>query len=148
MSTFSWTLPSASSPTNDPGEEINNEFFGTDIYFENDFSLTASGDYLLLYGIEALRAAVYRRLLTRPGEYKFEPEYGVGVQTWVKKRMTPDNIEDLKQKIKANLLQDQRIDSVSVVEIDKTHETLVLRISVLANGRELRFIPFQFSEEV
>lgn len=148
MSTFSWTLPSAPSVTNDPGDEINTEFFGTDLYFENNFELTSAGDYMLLYGIEALRAAVYRRLLTRPGEYKFVPEYGVGVQTWIKKRMTPDNIESLKQKIKANLLQDQRIDAVNVVEISKNSDTLVLRISVQANGRELRFVPFQFSEEV
>ena len=47
------------------------DLYGKDIRFDgSDFTITAQSDYATVEGIENVRLALYRRLVTRPGEYR------------------------------------------------------------------------------
>ncbi|CAH2603223.1 conserved protein of unknown function [Rhodovastum atsumiense] len=47
--------------------------------WSGDFAMAPGGDLLLASGSEAGRQRVLRRLLTTPGEYIWQPEYGAGL---------------------------------------------------------------------
>jgi phage baseplate assembly protein W len=150
MSTYSWTLPATapSSATVAEQDRAQQSLFGTDIKFEGDYEINSAGDYILVYGLDALRAAIYRRLITRPGEYTFVPEYGVGLQTYVKQKMTTSVIDELKGKIRANLLRDPRILEIKEIAVEKGNDTIKLGLKIVALGRALYYLPFQFSTEI
>jgi phage baseplate assembly protein W len=148
---LSYTLPAAAAaPAPPPIDETAKDLFGYDIYFKKDFQLTPGGDYLRVGGKDNLKAAIYRRLMTRPGEYRFRPEYGCGLQDFVKKKPSTSNLDALKQRIIEQLLQDTRISEVAV---DITHETiqdvptLKVYVKVTAGGNPLTFEPFVFAQE-
>ena len=123
---------------------------GRDLFFNGDKSVTPAGDYDTIEGIANLRQAVLRRLITKRGEFRFRPTYGVGAQTFVKKAMTTANIDELKHRIRENLLQDKRIDKVETIQADRLSidgvSGLRLFVNVVANGRTLRLEPFTFTE--
>lgn len=151
MSGYSWTIPSSggSSVLRDDGplDRELGRFFGTDIYFRNDYSVTSAGDYLLVSGLKNLREAIYRRLITRPGEYKHVPSYGVGLLTYLKKPLTNQVIDELRTVITEQLLQERRIETVAHVGIEKVEGGVKIGLIVRAAGRALRFRPFTFAEE-
>lgn len=134
-----------------PGEEIP-DAFGTDVFFDGNTHVTASGDLLELSGRENLRRSIIRRLITNPGEYRLNPTYGVGVLTFVKKPITQSNIDRLEQRIRDQLPQDPRIEQVLEISITSVFFGSVpgikIAITVQASGRSLRFQPFQFQREV
>lgn len=88
------------------------DLYGKDLFFSDDTQLNAAGDYLTVDEKEALRQAIYRRLITSPGEFAVRPGYGVGLGAYVKKRLTPALLDELRQKILDQLRQDDRIDKV------------------------------------
>jgi hypothetical protein len=47
--------------------------------WSGDLTIAAGGDMLLASGSEAGRQRVLRRLLTTPGEYIWQPDYGAGL---------------------------------------------------------------------
>ena len=105
------------------------------------------GDYVLLSGLNNLRAAIYRRLITRPGEYKFVPDYGVGVPSYVKKRANSTTVDQLRVAITEQLLRETRIEEIVDVAIEVDGDSIKIGLIVRAAGRALRFRPFVFSEE-
>lgn len=148
MSGYSFSLGSPTVTIN--GAESADQtrlLLGKDIYFDGDYRVTAAGDWLTVEGEEAVRQAVYRRLLTRPGEYRVRPSYGCGVQSYVRKRNRPSEREELIARIKSNLLEDDRIEAVSSVIVDVDEDTLIIKVAVKINGRTLTFQPFKFTEE-
>lgn len=48
-----------------------------------DLSASAAGDAAAVSGTERGQQRVLRRLLTSPGEYIFQPDYGAGLPQWV-----------------------------------------------------------------
>lgn len=147
---LSYTLPAPTpivvAPGTDPGTR---DLFGYDIAFREDFLLTPGGDYMRLGGKDNLKAAIYRRLITRPGEFRFRPSYGVGVGNYVKKNPTSAVLDQLKQRIKEQLLQDPRISGAEVdVQSTTIYTTPVLKVyvKVTAGGNPVSFDPFVFKE--
>ena len=122
---------------------------GQDILFTFDGELPvgSKGDFMLIGGLDNLRQAIYRRLITRPGEYKFVPSYGVGVPSYLKQRRTQTNLKQLEARIRENLLRERRIEQVVDVSIENITDGIKVNIAVKAAGRFLRFRPFEFSEE-
>lgn len=151
MSGFGWTLPSGAGTGVSAGDDaLSREFgrlFGTDIYFRNDYQITAKGDFLLVSGLTNLREAIYRRLITKPGEYKFVPDYGVGITAYVKRRSNAATIDELRTAITEQLLRERRIESVEQLNIEFDEYTVNVGIVIRAAGRALRFRPFTFTEE-
>lgn len=146
-----WTIPDpVALPSTVPVDQGKRALFGYDILFKQGaMPLTAGGDYVRIGGEENLRAAVYRRLITRPNEFRFRPTYGAGIQSFVKKVQSQANIDACKQRIKDQLSQDRRIQNVAVdvapVTIN-TRAALKVSIKITANGRTHAFEPFTFQE--
>lgn len=107
--------PPASPATGRAAEEVTSDIYGEDILFTDDFQLTGDDDYVVTVDSETVRQAIYRRLLVRPGEFKLRPEYGCGVALYVKKKLTKSALDELRQRIVENLLQESRI--AQVVEV-------------------------------
>jgi phage baseplate assembly protein W len=137
--------PAAAIPAN---EDPTSELFGEDILHDEDFQLNGTQDYIVLDGVDVVRAAILRRMVTPPGGYKIRPEYGIGVQQAVKGKLTKSNLDALHQRIIDNLAQEDRIDRV--VEVILQRATVngvdVVKIYVKAQvaGREQSFKPFTF----
>ena len=55
------------------------------LYFGSDLSLSATGDLLLADGLDESTQRVLRRLLTNPGDYLWQPEYGAGLPSYIGK---------------------------------------------------------------
>ncbi len=121
--------------------------FGTDIYFRNDYEITSAGDFLTVNGLTNLREAIYRRLITRPGEYKFVPDYGIGINSFIKRRANLETLDQLRTAITEQLLRERRIDAVEHVGIERTDGGLNVGLIIRAAGRALRFRPFTFAED-
>jgi phage baseplate assembly protein W len=145
--TLSWTLPppGATSPSLASADE-KRRLLGKDIFFNGDYDVGPSGDWVLIEGLEALRQAVYRRLMTRPGEYKLRPEYGVGIQDFVKRRRLPSTFDEIRQRVVDQLSLDPRIDEVRDVVVEAIADGIKLGIVIVAAGEALQFRPFNFTE--
>lgn len=151
MASYSYSVSTPSTVAVAPEgvmERENQRLFGTDIRFDNDFFINSKGDYQLIEGFENLRQAVRRRLLTRPGEYKFVPDYGVGVQLYLKKPRSPSRKSELQNAIKSNLLRDPRIQEVVQVEIEDIVDGIKVGIVIRAAGKALLFKPFTFTKDL
>lgn len=131
------------------------DLFGTDLLLSGDLELTSKGDYAEVSGEENLRRSIFRRLLVRPGDYKLNPTFGVGVGSYVKKPMSKRNLDELQHRIVDNISRDRRVDKVdSVVLVQSSAATtsggteLVLKVlvTVIHKGRTLKFQPFTFSQ--
>jgi phage baseplate assembly protein W len=123
--------------------DIKKVLFGKDLMFTTNLHLGANGDYLTQDENEALRQAIYRRLMTAPGEFATRPEYGVGVRLYVKKRSGKANLDELRQRIEDQLAKEDRIDRVIEVKVQTAtfaNSTGVkIYVKVQALGQEQRF---------
>jgi len=149
---YSFFLPVATiSSSTVPVDDGTRDLFGYDILFKDGkLPLTTGGDYIRVGGKDNLRAVIYRRLITRPGEFRFRPSYGVGVQMYVKKAASTSTLDALQQRIIEQLTQDARITEVQVNAemIDITGgQALRVHVQVSARGEKISFEPFTFSEE-
>jgi hypothetical protein len=124
---------------------------GRDILFTHRLEVGGAGDYLTTEGAENLRAAILRRLLVAPSEYKLRPDYGVGVRLFLKRPATTANIDELKRRIRDQLARERRIERVLDVEVAPQDinglRVYVITIAVVSAGREQRFRPFTISDE-
>ncbi len=149
---FSWTLPAfVAIPSPVPLDEGTRDLWGYDILFDKgDLQLTQGGDYARVSGLPNLRAAIYRRLITRPGEFRFRPSYGVGVQTFVKKARSQANLDALRNRIIDQLSQDNRIESVdasvNIITVNGV-EAIRVVVTVTAKGNAHTFEPYTFAKE-
>lgn len=149
MPTWPVVIPPQQGTVNPPGTVDDGNLFGTDLYYVDNLEVGPDGDYLTIYGVENLRRAVLRRLMTRPGEYRLNPSYGVGILDFVKKPLTSSNLNTLKNRISENLLRDRRIDKVIELTLTPTVFTggipgLTVVVVVQAKGAVLTFQPFTF----
>lgn len=125
-----------------------NEALKTDLAFTDDLKVTSSGDLDVISGLDNLREAVLRRMLTRPGSLVHRPDYGVGLVDFKGAPVTLTTKRQLATRIREQLTLDPRIDrvvSVSVSSEDATPETItiVVRAEVAGYGEtELEYTPF------
>lgn len=135
------TTPSTPGPADD--------VYGTDILHDgSDFVRSSQDDYATTSGIPNLRAALYRRLTVRPGEYRFKPSYGAGLGTYAKKKMTRTIRDEMTHRTTEQIAQERRVEEVLevVFERDDALQTITLRLKVKAFGRVVSFTPMTFAE--
>lgn len=131
-------------------DSIESALFGEDLFFFDDLQITNAGDYATVEGVASVRQAIYNRLLTTPGEYAPYPDYGIGVRSWVKKRLTRADIDSLRTLILDQLVKEDRIERVLEVKVerddqgDNTGIKVLIRAVVL--GREQSFAFPTFTE--
>ncbi len=76
-----------------------NEFLKTDIAHKGDFVETPSGDLDVISGLDNVKEALFRRLITTPGSIIHRPGYGVGLKNWQNALNTLENQRKLAVKI-------------------------------------------------
>jgi phage baseplate assembly protein W len=124
------------------------KLFGRDIFWNGDYAMTAAGDWAIVEFEEALRQSIRRRIVTEPGEWATRPDYGVGARAFVKAKMTRANIDDLSNRIRGQILADERV--LRIEQIDVEQEESILRISVkfIAKGQSQRQQPLTARVEI
>jgi phage baseplate assembly protein W len=127
-----------------PGQAAQARVLGKDLFFENDYDVTPHGDYVLIDGLRALRQSILHRIITRQGEFKTRPQYGVGLRDFVKKPMNPTNLGLIKRKITEQLAREPRIEEVLAVIVQPEDTTLKVSVAIRAAGKALTLQPFVF----
>lgn len=132
-------------------DDVDASTYGVDVLFTDDLQVTPKGDYQTITGLENLRRAILRRLIVAPGEYKLNPQYGVGIARFVKKGMTKANLDELRHLIVDNISRERRIDKVAAILVQSTFfdqdPGIVVTVSVIAKGRKQAFQPFNFTAQ-
>ena len=124
--------------------------FGEDLLFTDDLQVTASGDYATVEGAESVNQALLNRLMTAPGEYAPFPDYGVGIRSWVKKRLSRADLDALRAVIIDQAVKEDRIERVVDVIAERStigNETgIKIMIKAIVLGREQSFAYPTFTE--
>lgn len=114
-----------------------NEFLRKDIKHRNDYELTPTGDLVLEDGLDNLRAALFRRLVTSPGSLVHRPFYGVGIKDFQNAPATIETKRKMANRIADNFQREDRIEAVKGVQIqfaDDTPEIQVVKVRVEVRG--------------
>lgn len=75
-------------------------------YWGSDLSLGGGGDLLTTDGTIRGQQRVLRRLLTNPGDYVFQPDYGAGLPSFVGQPIDPGKVAGL---IRAQILLEDSV---------------------------------------
>lgn len=130
------------------------KLFGRDIWFdvtqggEADYEVTDAGDWLMASGVVALRQAIIRRIITDPGEWQTLPNYGVGARMFVKSKNTRAARDELAERIRGQLLQDPRVESVDSVDLEINPDNVRIAVVVTPKGQSIRNTPVRAAVEV
>lgn len=153
-----FTLPTPGTGTSgissrDRASQID-RFFGRDIWFdvrqgrEADYVITDAGDWKVASGLVALRQAIIRRIITDPGEWQTLPNYGVGARMFVKAKNTRSARDELAQRIRGQLLQDDRIAAVNSVEVEINPTSVRIAVTITPKGQSLKNQPVRAAVEI
>lgn len=124
------------------------DLLGTDFAFTDDFQINQQGDFDTLSGLDNVKQAIYRRLMTVPGTLLHRPTYGCGLISFQGAPMSLGVKRQLAQRIGENLKQDPRIAKVSSVAISATDDqpdsiTIAVTANVVSYGTQtFTFKPF------
>ncbi len=75
-------------------------------FFGSDLAFSASGDLLIADGLEESKQRILRRLLTNPGDYLWQPEYGAGLPSYIGR---PLDLAALTALIKSQMYQEASV---------------------------------------
>lgn len=112
---------------------------GIDVKLQDDYVKAATGDLQFIDGLQNLKEAIYRRILTTPGEVIHRPNYGVGLRRYLNKPCTNSNQQELSNAIRLNIMNEQRIERINSIQCLWADESVHLSISVVAYGRSVEF---------
>lgn len=91
------------------------ERYGRDLRMERgDLVLEGNGDLVLTGGLEALREAIARAIVTTPGEMSWRPTFGVGATDFVGRPASTAHLSSLRTRIENTLLSNLAVDAVEV----------------------------------
>lgn len=112
---------------------------GTDVQILGDYEKTAVGSVKHITGLDNLREAIYRRVITVPGEVIHRPQYGVGIRKFLNKPCTEANQAELTNLIKLNIRNEERIEKINTIQCIWYQDVASILISVVAYGRTVEF---------
>lgn len=93
-----------------------------DHFIGGDLSQSVSGDFSAVAGSTRGQQRILRRLLTNPGDYIFQPDYGAGLPQWVGRTV---DIPKIRALIRTQMLLED--------VVAKTPEP-VISVSEIPNG--------------
>jgi phage baseplate assembly protein W len=128
---------------------IDESLMGRDIAFRQTLEISPRGDYATVTGLENLRLSIWHRLATRPGEYRVNPGYGVGLSDYVKAKITSTNLYELQHRITDNLRRDRRIAKINSVKAEAAvyggQPGIKVTVNITAYGKDVTVGPYYFS---
>jgi phage baseplate assembly protein W len=165
MSGPSWIIPNPPSGYQQtPAAEQESQesrFYGADIHLDvaapdvtlgqASYVTTASGDWALARGREALRQSLIRRTVTNPGDWATKPNYGVGARQYVKAKNTRSKRAELESRIREQYMSDPRVHSVDIVTVtplDDGSPGVKISVQVTPKGRLRTDQPLEVAMEV
>lgn len=104
--------------------EVNaGDLYKTDFYFD----ISPTGDIESVSGLNNLKEALFRRLITTPGTLVHRPTYGVGIKNFLNGINSLGKKRQLALRIQEQFVQDQRVNKILGVQIsqDKANTDLV-----------------------
>lgn len=113
------------------------DFLKKDIAFKSDFVETPSGDLEVISGLDNLKEALFRRLITTPGSVIHRPEYGVNLKAYQNSLSNLENQRRLAQTIKEQFELDSRVEEVSGVSFnvdDNKPDMIKVNVKVSVRG--------------
>lgn len=125
------------------------EIYGRDIAFKGDFIASAAGDIETIAGVENVKDAILRRLVTQPGSLVHRPNYGVGVKDFQNRLNSISTQRELAQRISEQLPQDPRVEKVVGMRVESEDMSpelvkIILRVQLVGYGEQtLAFTPFE-----
>lgn len=154
MSAFVFTVPTTPAVAKTKAISRRESIFGRDISYDvrtavtPNMDVTPAGDWALIEGRECLRQALIRRLITDPGEWTTNPNYGVGAVSFVKARDTRGNRDELERRIRSQFLADPRVKSVESVQVTRGNQQIKFSIRVIPTGEFDSSRPLVITHEV
>lgn len=119
-----------------------------DLKFENGDLVRDDGDLATVDGIENVRQALLRRLLTMPGSLIHRPQYGVGIGQFQGSLQSFATQQQLALRIQEQFAREDRVESVDRVVVSVNDEQpdmtrVLVTVKIVGYGdRVLEFIPF------
>lgn len=113
------------------------EFLKRDIAFKSDLVQTASGDLDVIAGLDNLKEALFRRLITTPGAVIHRPEYGCNLKAFQGSLANLENQRRLAQTIKEQFELDTRVEVVTGVSFnvdDNKPDMVKVNVKVSVRG--------------
>lgn len=113
------------------------DFLKRDIAFKSDFIETASGDLDVISGLDNLKEALFRRLITTPGSIIHRPEYGCNLKSYQGSLSNLENQRRLAQTIKEQFESDDRVEQVTGVSFnvdDNKPDMIKVNVKVSVRG--------------
>lgn len=124
----------------------------TDIKFKGDTVRRTDaghlGDIDTISGLDNVKDALFRRLVTVPGTVIHRPTYGVGLPRFLNGPNYLASQKALALKIEEQFAQDSRVEEVTSVQFESADLTpeklkITVRVKVVGYGEtEMTFIPF------
>ncbi|HUV32829.1 MAG TPA: hypothetical protein VMW31_04585 [Devosiaceae bacterium] len=106
-------------------------FLGTTVAYDEDGDWAVeNGRLKLLSEADSLRQALGHRVVTSAGDLLMHPEYGAGLPDEVGVPMSPDNVQELCNKLRHVLLAEPRVAEVLSVTSQQSSRTLTITASV------------------
>ena len=87
----------------------------------NDLAVDARGDLALASGALRVQQQVLRRLLTNPGDYIWQPQYGAGLAQFVGKPANPLQIQAI---IRTQLAKESAVAQTPSPSVEVSYDTL------------------------
>lgn len=86
----------------------------SDIYLDygSDLQIASSGDFETVTGSTLTQQRIIRRLLTILKTYIEHPEYGAGLAGYVGRLMSPDVIDEIIGKVKAQMYLEDAVSKI------------------------------------
>ena len=106
-----------------------------------NFVVTPGGDVDRITGLENLKKAILRRILTSPGSLAHQPNYGVGIKDFQNAKLTLAVKRKIGGRIDEQLRLDERISKVLGVSISQDPSitsmiTISIRVEVDGYGEQ------------
>jgi phage baseplate assembly protein W len=124
------------------------ETYGTDIRHYKDFVRTNTGNLETISGLDNIKEAIFRRIMTTKGTIIHRPNYGCSLGNYQNAPASLANKRKIALEIQDQLIQDPRIKEVLGVSFDTTNKEpdkfiLKVRIDLIGYGEtEINFKPF------
>lgn len=120
----------------------------TDIAHDGGLVVTPAQDIGTVSGLANFKLAIWHRLITVPGTYVHRPTYGIGIKTYQGALSSFTQQQKLASKIREQLAEDPRVDSVGNIEVvanDSEPQLTQIKIFVTPKGyteQQITYTPF------
>lgn len=119
-----------------------------DLAHKGDLLAAPNGDIQTISGLNNIKEALFRRLVTQPGSLVHRPNYGVGIKDFKNAPNSLPNQQRLALRVKEQFELDARVTEVVGLKVtvdDDTPEKIIIFVRINIEGfgeTEMDFIPF------